>query len=246
MSSEAPNKDNMENSSPVYIRELPPYTSEDEISLTDLALILVRRKFLFLTILLICIGLAVAYTATLKKNYTYTTHISIGSYLVEGRLVHLDLPENLLTKITYSFIPEVKINPDYNYSMTASIIDKSNIIAIVASSTTDENKLLISALNKVNQLVIKDQDRLYNTLLHASELFSNASSQTLNPALSQTGVPGLQRTYVLTEPQFSGATRKSPKLIIFASIFIGLFLGMIAVFLAEFISKVRSELNSPS
>ena len=66
---------------PVYVREAS-YSTEDEISLLDLAMVVVTRKKLIVLIFTGIIVLGIAAALLIPKKYTYSTSIEIGSQII--------------------------------------------------------------------------------------------------------------------------------------------------------------------
>lgn len=239
MSEEHNTNQKKENTYPVYIRELTPYPAEKEINLIDLTRLLLRHKLLIFSVLLLSIAVAISYIASLKKIYTYTSHIHIGTYVNNSKIALLERPANLLTKINLSYIPRVLKSSNGNFSLSASVVSKSDIIAISASTISDQETPAVNLLNELNQLILQDHNQLYKALLMES-----TEAQT-GEMTASSGVSGLQNTYVLNEPHASGVVySKNRKLILVGSIIAGLFLGVFAVFFAEFVSRVRQEVKT--
>ena len=158
---------------------------EDEISLIDLWLILVKRKVLITAIILCAVLLGIAWAWYKPANYVYTTTIEIGKTIAttgngpESRLT--EVPDTALAKLTNGYIPEVlnryvakHRGPLNRYKVDANIPKDSNVIvlkssgsaqdravydaihsSIVASLAADEVPQLSTTRNQLNTLLAK-------------------------------------------------------------------------------------------
>ena len=158
---------------------------EDEISLIDLWLILVKRKVLITAIILCVVLLGIAWAWYKPANYVYTTTIEIGKTIAttgngpESRLT--EVPDTALAKLTNGYIPEVlnryvakHRGPLNRYKVDANIPKDSNVIvlkssgsaqdravydaihsSIVASLAADEVPQLSTTRNQLNTLLAK-------------------------------------------------------------------------------------------
>lgn len=155
---------------PVYLHEARG-SSDDEISLVDLAAILVRRKILIFSIITIFLAIGTTKALLTAKQYTVSTSIEIGSQIIEGSIQHFEEPQNLLAKLQYSYIPSTLStyqlsNPDdtNNYIIRSSIPSGSKLILLEMDGTEDETTLLTTLQQNVVQKIIKDHSRIYDAV----------------------------------------------------------------------------------
>ena len=99
--------DNSQELKPVYIHEAS-YSTEDEISLIDLVMILVNRKRLISLIFIGFIVLGIAVALLTPKQYIYSTSLEIGSQIISDSINPFESPETLLAKIQHVFIPQAQ------------------------------------------------------------------------------------------------------------------------------------------
>jgi len=265
-------KDNeLQQLKPVYIHEAFA-THEDEVSLIDLALVLVRRKRIIISILSLFIALGVAAALFLPKKYDYRSSIEIGTQLINGNIKPIEPPSSLLAKADYSFIPKVlsqyqQNNPedDKTYEIKANNPKGSNIITLSMSASEDKPELVNAFIKSVTQNIKLGHEELFNTIKETLELQLTQATNRLNSMnnssenlaeknslqdkidsyLSQ--LANLRGTKVISEPMKSQKpSGTSRKLIVVIAAFAGLFIGIFAAFFVEFAAKVRekkAELN---
>ena len=256
---------------PVYIHEVN-YSADDEISLVDLAMILVRRKRMIAVITTLIIVLAIIATFLAPKSYTFTTSIEIGSQIIGGTVKPFESPETLLAKIQNAFIPQVlnekrQTNPDdkTKYKIKASIPKSSVIIVLEIKGTEDEADLLKSLLLSIIQKATLDHSRIYDSVReNITSLLNNAATelQMLKKSndneteiatqqnlieVYSSQLANLRNTHEILPPMKSiEPTGTSRKLIIIIATFVGIFLGVFSAFFAEFIAKVKESAKNIS
>lgn len=265
-------KDNeLQQLKPVYIHEA--FNShDDEISLVDLALVLVRRKIIIIGILSLFIALGVAAALYLPKTYDYHSSIEIGTQLIIGERQPIETPSSLLAKINYSFIPETlhqyqQQNPEDQkaYKIIASNPEDSDIITLSMSATEDQSELVHGFINSITRNIMQEHTALFDAIKETLELQLTQATNRLNSMgnssenlteknslqdkidsyLSQ--LSNLRGSKIISQPMKSQKpTGISRKLIVLIAAFAGLFIGIFAAFFVEFAAKVRerkAELN---
>lgn len=88
--------------------------ADDEISLVDLARLLVRRRFWILGVFALGLFLTVAYALLLEERFAYTTHIELGAIgpdemLVSSRASLNEVQEALLPGAKRDFLAQQKL-----------------------------------------------------------------------------------------------------------------------------------------
>jgi uncharacterized membrane protein len=255
---------NLTEPKPSYIYEAG-YSSDNEISLVDLAMVLVRRKRMLalITTFIIALGLVVALLA--PKSYTFSTSIEIGSQIINGAIKPFESPETLLAKIQYAFIPQTLNEQqqtipedETKYKITARIPKNSVIIVLEIKGTEDKADLLKSLLQSITQQAIFDHSRIYDTVRKniASRLKQTTTELEILKKTSdnETDVVTQQNLIEVYSSQLANLretreilpamksiepTGTSKKLIVIVAAFAGVFLGVFSAFFAEFIAKVR-------
>lgn len=128
-------------------------TSDDEIDLVQLFLILRKRKALIVTVTLICLLAGVGYALLKKTIYKYTTTIQVGTALVGGG--------DSFKKAEIEAIPTVKLKLENVYFPMALEQIRSKYEGHVPSASVKENKnsnilFVISKGLSENSQIIKD------------------------------------------------------------------------------------------
>lgn len=249
---------------PVYIHEAS-YSSENEISLVDLAMVLVRRKILIvvITTFIVALGLIIAFLV--PKSYTFSTSIEIGSQIIDNTIKPFESTETLLAKIQHVFIPQTlneqrQTNPENNerYKIKTSIPKSSVIIILEINGTEDDADLLKSLLQSISQKATLDHDRIYDAVKkNITSRLKQATYEVATLKKSNNNETELSRQQNLIEGYSSQLTNLretreilpamksleptgiSRKLIVIITAFVGVFLGVFSAFFAEFIAKVR-------
>ena len=249
---------------PVYIHEAR-YSSENEISLVDLAMVLVRRKIMIAVISTFIIALGLTAALLVPKSYTFSTSVEIGSQIIGDAIKPFESPETLLAKIQHAFIPQVlnerqKTNPEdeKKYKIKASIPKSSVIIFLETKGTEDEADLLKSLLQSITHKATLDHLRIYDAVKKniASRLKQTTTElQTLKKSNDNEAEVATQQDLIevyssqlanlretreiLPAMKSLEPTGISRKLIVIIAAFAGFFLGIFSAFFAEFIAKVR-------
>lgn len=265
-------KDNeLQQLKPVYIHETLA-SQDDEISLVDLALVLVLRRKIIITMLCLFIAAGIALALTTVKKYTYRSSIEIGTLMINGNTKSIESPSSLLAKIDYSFVPKVlnlyrQKNPDDNkaYEINAINPNGSYLITLSMSATEDNSELVHTFINDITQDILKEHKELFNTIKETLELQLTQATNRLN-GMSSTSenlteknslqdkidsylsqLANLRGTKVISETMKSKKpSGTSRKLTVIIAAFAGLFIGVFTAFFVEFAEKVRqkkAELN---
>lgn len=254
---------------PVYIHEAN-YSAKDEISLVDLALILIRRKIMIAVIFFSIVALGVVTAWLTPKSYTFSTSIETGSRVIDGTVIPFEAPEPLLAKMQNVFIPQTlneqrQSNPEdkKQYKIIARIPKSSVIIVLEIKGTEDKADLMTTLLQKITRQAVQDHKRIHDAVKNSlialkkrseTELISlgakgdslEGKTQILheNIEIYQSQLANLRNTREILPPMRSiEPTGTSRKLIMIIAIFAGVFLGVFSAFFAEFIAKVKERSN---
>jgi LPS O-antigen subunit length determinant protein (WzzB/FepE family) len=257
----------LEKLKPIYIHE-SSYSTEDEINLLNLAIMLVRRKKMVLAITIFISAAGIILALMTPKSYTFSTSIEIGSQIIEDSIEPFESPETLLAKIQHVFIPQTlrkqrQANPENKgeYKITIDIPKDSVIITLKVKGTEENADLMINILHKITQQAVLDHSRIYNAIkknvtsqinLATDEVEalrkSNDKAELVNQQniieAYRSQITNLRMTREISPPMKSlEPTGFNQKLIIVLSIFLGLFIAVLSVFFAEFASKVRMTIK---
>jgi len=258
----------LEKLKPIYIHE-SSYSTEDEINLVGLVMILVRRKIMIAVILVAFIATGITLALLSPKKFTFSTTIEIGSQMINGSTKHFESPQALLAKLQYSYIPLVltqykQSNPDdkTKYQIKPSVPEGSNIMLLELKGTEKISNTLIGLLEKTSQKAIQDHSRIYQAIKNdikarlkqvtdnlklLKEADGNETEISANIILSEklsTELANLRNTQQIQQPIRSlEATSASRALIVILSAFSGVFLGIFSAFFAEFTLKVKEKIK---
>ena len=251
---------------PVYIHEVNS-SADDEISLFDLTMVLIRRKRMITVITTFIFSLGVIAALLIPKSYTFSTSIEIGSQIFNGTIKPFESPETLLAKVQHVFIPQAlneqrQTNPEdkTKYKITASVPKSSVIIVLEIKGTEDDADLLKHLLQSITQKATLDHSRIYDSVRNnitsrlkqaTSELQilkqsnDNETELTTQQNLIEnysSQLANLRETREILPPMKSlEPTGTSRKLIVIISAFAGIFLGVFSAFFAEFVAKVKEK-----
>lgn len=159
------------------------YNSDDEISLVDLWLSLVKQKnILFLTTFII-VALTVLYIFLIPDTYTYKTDISIGTQgQGQGQGQLIQSPEAILANLDNAIIPKIlrqqhQQSPENKLEVSASIPKKTDSV-LLSSKGTNEQKKAITELHQqvISILAEAHRKKVLHTLSYLNdELISSQS-----------------------------------------------------------------------
>jgi len=154
------NKMPVERRAPVAYLQHPEASPEDEISLVDLWLVLLRHKRLIAGVFAAVLVLGFILALLAPRNYAYTTTIQIAS---DGEGL-LEQPETLLAKLNESYIPFVlrqASNADPKAprpEIEAKIPKDSRIIVMVSKGAETDQELHFKLHNDVMKRLAQDYD----------------------------------------------------------------------------------------
>ena len=261
------NNNDLNELKPIYIQQTSP-TSPDDISLTDLVVILYRRKAMILSIVFTITVFAFVATFMLSSKYSYSTSIEIGSQLLEDKTKRFESPETLLAKIQYSFIPqtlsehfESNKEDKKKYKIEASVPKDSVIIIINTEGTEDEARTLNNLLRGVTQKAVLDHKKIYDAVkenLMAQKARTESELATLDSktenkdekerylksmiTVIESKLTNLKSTREILPPlRSTEPTSTSKILLVIAAIFISIFIAIFTAYIAEFISRVKER-----
>jgi LPS O-antigen subunit length determinant protein (WzzB/FepE family) len=172
---------------PNHDQGLTNYYQEDEISLVDLWLVLVRRRAIFITVAALCLVAGLLYAIAMPRSYQYSTSIEIGSRHDGASIELVESPETLLAKINESYIPlarqqyllahpELQAVPD----MDARIPKGSQIIVLGSKGAETESEMHVALQQAVVDMVKKDHGRMIDVLRKESEIQQQRATAKLD------------------------------------------------------------------
>lgn len=145
----------------------------DEISVTDLIKVLIKRRKTMLMVFLVVLIASIAFALISKPKYEYTAVVEIGTVIkraaTDPEIVLIDPPDTVAAKLEHSYIPYVlnqhyKNNPDdtHGYQLKVSVPKKSELVKIVAKGSDELADNYLQLLGQVLQQLKNDHKRLFD------------------------------------------------------------------------------------
>jgi len=230
-----------------------PYHADDEISLVDLAKILVRRKLWFFLTWVLTISIALSYIlVTTSQNqvsspnpdrFAYTTSLAIG---YKTPTVFIEPMSAIETLIKDAYLPIVQQRDDLksftvriNFQERRNINEEgSNILQLVTRATSGQQSFIEELHKEVAEKLIERHQLIADQLLQQPvDISSDQMRSVLPTSLATLAVP-LKMNQSVSEP--------NTRLIITLGIILGFVLGIIQAFFVEFVARVKTSLNEES
>jgi Chain length determinant protein len=140
---------------------------DDEISLLDLWLVLVKRKSILLGIVLAFLAAGITFAMMKPVSYQYSAVLQIG-LMASGdgdsaKLIFIESPGNVLEKLSKSYIPLAVSNylnqhPELQSipNFTAKMAKKSDLIAIETRGIEKQSAMYLEIINSIVGYIQKD------------------------------------------------------------------------------------------
>jgi len=214
---------------------------DDEISLIDIAKILVYRRWWFVVTFVVVVlasGLWVLLqsgkTPIQESYYQYTTQLAVG-YKTSSDLIE-PLP-SIIEQLNGAIIPRVKQQNDFFNSLSAQAgyVSNSNIVTI---TTQGEKKSDIAEFHEslVEPIIERHERHQKNLVQQRNPIFEN--SQRFQVIPSEIVALAVEKKVAL-----GGERSVSDKMILVLGVVLGIVAGMMAAFFAEFVARVRESLK---
>ncbi len=131
----------------------PPHPSyaNDEISLVDIAKVLIRRKAWIISLFLICLLGSVGLALVKDRHYTYTTSILVGEfgldkYVSSAKQAKSVLDSRIVPVIERQFVD--KRNIEQIPFETSVMADEGNNFVTLQSKATEDNQTLVAEFHE--------------------------------------------------------------------------------------------------
>lgn len=254
-----------------HSRNLPdaqffPQYHDDEISLVDLAKILIRRRWWVIGVSGVIFFLSVAFV--LLSNQTYQM-ITVYRASEEAIGKPLEAPGSLIQKIQNLYWPAVEREylvehhqKTMPYDLRVTNPANTSLIVLTTSATAAEHSVIEGLHRDVLSELVAEQaadmqvrmQRLGRQLENTRHLLSSAQEAD-TPAAAEIINAYSTRIFELEDrlegykagavlqyaAQGSLAGKLKPSLILILGAFLALFLGMVSAFFAEFIGRIRQS-----
>lgn len=161
---------NLQELKPVYIQETS-YSSEDEINLVDLTIVLLRHKKLIAIIITFILATTVITIFLLPNKYNFRSSLTIGSQLINNTQTPFESTNTVLAKLQYNYIQqaisEYKLaNPEdkTKYKIYARVPINSLIVVIETNASEDDRNVITELLTNITQRIIQDHKYIFNSV----------------------------------------------------------------------------------
>lgn len=223
----------------------PQRYDDDEISLVDLAKILIQRwKTMLIVFLVVVIG-ASAYAwmnrpAVGEPSIAYTTLLSVG---YKTPTVLIEPLRAVATQLEDAFIPAARQALDTSTVVNVDFTDRdNNVVRLRTTMNNDRSADKVSALHQ--QALAPVVERHQNILDALASPQSSSATGAVLPMESRLVVPSevtslAQATVVPSQP-----TGTSPRLILALGVVLGAMLALMAAFMLHFASLVRASIKA--
>ena len=226
-----------------------PYHADDEISLVDLAKILVRRKLWFFLTWVLVVSLGVGYglltgsqnqgSTADQDRFAYTTTLAIG---YKTPTVFIEPMSAIQTLIKDAYMPLVQQRDDLkrfsviiNFQERRNINEEgSNILQLVTRASSDQRSFIEELHKEIAEKLIERHQLIADQLLKQAADNASPVRSVLPTSLATLAIP-LKLNQIASET--------NTKLIIILGIVLGFVLGIIVAFFAEFVSRVKTSLK---
>lgn len=252
---------------PVYIHEAS-YSVDNEISLVDLAVVLVRRKKMIAIIITLVLTITVIITILIPNKYTFSTSVEIGSQLIDNKPAAFESPETLLAKLQHSYIQQVLseyrlANPEdkTKYKITVSVPTNSIIIVIETIGIKEDAKILTGLLSNLVKKIIQDHARIFDNIKTNLTSLRNQAKSELDLLstekdyqiekrrlllstieIQESALANLRNTREISTPiNTIDPTGPSKMFVIAIAVIMGIIIAVFAAFFAEFITRVKEK-----
>lgn len=248
-----------------------PNNCSDEISLIDVAKILVRRRRVFYVVFLGIAVIALLYALIfLGEAKEYTTLVQLGEKVEEGKSEPLERPATVIANFDSQWLPERRSSYAANnqspmpFNVEAENPRDTNLIKLRSVSPQKNAEIvrsthqhLVDKITERQNAIVEREKRVLSQRLSHVEAFlervgnESGLGQAAAEAVQQRAriiaeLESLQTPEVLTVGRESLENKGTSKLLVMvAAVFLGFILAIVATFTAEFIARVRLALEQP-
>ena len=220
----------------------PPYYHDDEISLVDLAKILIKRWKIMLVVFVVVVLGATAYAwmnrpTVSEPRIAYTTLLSVG---YKTPTVLIEPLGAVATQLEDAFIPAAR--QILGLSLSANVdfdAQNNNIVRLVTTVSDNESAEQVRALHQ--QALSKVVERHSNILDALANQSQDTVSASVTPSEARLLVPTEITSLAQPSQLPSEPAGMSTKLFLVLSVVLGGMLALMAAFMSHFASLVRAS-----
>ncbi|WP_157772274.1 Wzz/FepE/Etk N-terminal domain-containing protein [Zobellella denitrificans] len=218
-----------------FAQPLPPYHyRDDEISLVDLAKILVkRRNWLLATFILVFLAsLAIAWLKRpqpmAEDQVAFTTLLAVG---YKSPTVFVEPLSGIKTQLESAFIP--RAHGSKKFSVDIEVENNNNIIKLITVAPLEQKEEVTSYHDNILSPLLARHEQMVVNL--TEQLKMSAATSELQPLNSS--VASVAQPLPATQP------KDKTKLIAALGFMLAIMFSVIAAFMREFIGKVCASLG---
>lgn len=178
-------------------RTAPPVfsSSNDEISLVDMALVIWRHRWAALVTLLVVSALGLAVALLLPRKYVYTTTIEIGTRVQDGRVVPIETPDAALAKLRESYLPRERqryreAHPDQRglFKIEARLPNGSQLLVLEGTATVNQSAAYKGIQEQAVEALAADHARMFEVERSAAESEKRRAERDLQTLVDEESV----------------------------------------------------------
>jgi len=160
------------------------YDQDDEISLVDLWLSLVKQKNILFSTMLVVIVMAIIYITMVPETYTYKTDIAIGTQ-TQTQTQLIQSPEAIAANLDNAIIPKIlrqqhSAQPDNKLDVSASIPKKTDSVLLTSKGTSSQKEAIVELHQQLIIILAKShQNKIQNILNYLNEELISSQSLLL-------------------------------------------------------------------
>ncbi|MGZ8189886.1 MAG: Wzz/FepE/Etk N-terminal domain-containing protein [Methylococcaceae bacterium] len=150
---------------------------EDEISLVDIWLILIKQKKIIFRVLLAFVVLGSLYALLKPEIYTFSTTVQVGTLISGDKEAAIESADNALTKIKSAYIPFI-LSQHYDqhpenkdqYKIEASVPKGSEMIVIESKGRESEEPVFKQLIKTIVEKLITDHAGIIDVKIRNMEV----------------------------------------------------------------------------
>ncbi len=149
-------------------------SQDDEISLVDLARVLVRRRVWIFATFSVCVLMALAYALLQERQYNFTTSILIGEFGLDKTIAEARSTKNVLERriaplVERSFVDERKIE---NMPFATSVIadEGNNFVTLQSKASKEQQPLVVVLHSEMASALTRDHNEKLSLLERESDI----------------------------------------------------------------------------
>ena len=189
-----------------YLQTIP---TTDEVSLVDIWLTLVKRKFVIASVFVLSLLVGLLVAMTRSDTYAYTLALEIGSTQIGERSTPIESTETVETKFRSLYIPTTlnqiwRSNPESGRKkISVSSPKNSSLIILTTKGTETEEKFIVETLLEVGQRIFDDHRA--KTDAYRSVFLAELTKAQLELRVSEANLPLVDRSQYLNATQTSNS-----------------------------------------